>query len=458
MRTRWIYTACLFLLVGISSNAAAEEPKPITLKEARTGALENSPTLMQARLDEKAAGWGMLSAVSDALPHVNFKSSYVRLDEDYVFRQNIMRDVILQEYGQYIDPEDFPPFAYRNMYSSSVSVDQPIYNGGVEITALRIAGTRKRLIHLTREVQEREIILAVETAYYNLCRAYQAVEVQKRTLEVTQGYLDRFRRQQELGLISPVDILRWEAKESSDEAALVEARNTLKLAELSLARAMGSFGGESYYPADLPEFLVENVTNRSWEIASLETLWENTMQTSPDLQMAQGNVKLEKHNVWLTSANFQPKLNFNYTYSWQADDDIELDGFTSWTAGVSLSMPLFASFGSFARWQEARVNVKKAREGVRDFEAALHMRLTAAYNDWTAALSRLKSALKMSEQTGVMLSTQEKRHELGMITTLELLDARAAELAAGLGIINARFDALIARASLTRIAGNIGTE
>ncbi|MFQ5870127.1 MAG: helix-turn-helix domain-containing protein, partial [Candidatus Zixiibacteriota bacterium] len=44
---------------------------------------------------------------------------------------------ILQEYAQYVRPEDLPPFVYRDMYSSSISVDQPIYNGGTEITALR---------------------------------------------------------------------------------------------------------------------------------------------------------------------------------------------------------------------------------------------------------------------------------------------------------------------------------
>ena len=456
----WSVNKTIFtlLFLGLSLNVTEGEPKPITLEEARFRALQNSPTLTQARLDEKAARWGMLGAVSDALPHVYLNSSLTRFDDESVFRQNIMRDVILQEYGQYIDPKDFPPFVYKNMYSSSVSVDQPIYNGGTEITALRIAGTRKKVIRLTREVREREINLQVEMAYYNLCRAYQAFEVQKGALEVSRQYLDRFRHRQELGLISNVDVLRWEVQAAGDEAVLVDAENARKLAELSLARIMGSPCFESYYPADLNRFLTEELGDPAQGIAPLDELWENARKSSPDLEVVKSNVDLEKQNVWLASANFQPDLNFNYTYSWEPDHDWELDGFESWTASVSLRMPLFASFGNVARWQEARINVKRAKESVRDFEMMLYMQLTAAYNDLLSAASRMKSTARMLQQASEVLSAQENRHELGMITTLELLDARTAKLVAEFGVVNARFDALVARANLIRIAGKIGQD
>jgi len=455
MNGKWMRNLFVLLSLFVFMRVHAGEPIPLTLEEARRRALQNNPTLAQAKLDESAARWGMLGAVSDALPHVSFNSSVTRFDDDYVYRQNIMRDVILQEYGQYIDPEDFPPFAYKDMYVSSISVDQPIYNGGIEITAIRIARTRKKLIHLYREISARDIVLQAETAYYNLCRAQQAFEVQSNELEVTRGYLERFRRRLELGLIAEVDVLRWEVRESNDLAALVEAENNLKLAQLSLARVMGDPPNESYYPADLPAFLARITLSPGAGIESPDRLWEKMQESSPDLQVSRYNVKLERQNVWLTAANFQPKLNFNYTYSWQADDDLALDGFKSWTAGFSLRIPLFASFGNLARWQEARVKVKRAEEGARDYETALYMQLTATHNDLTAAGLRLEAAMKMREQAQKVLSSQENRYDLGMITTLELLDARTAELTAELGVINAYCDALIARTNLNRITGTL---
>jgi outer membrane protein TolC len=409
---------------------------------------------MQANLDVKAARWGMLSAIADALPQVAFSSSVIRSDESTVDRQNIMRDVILQEYGQYIDPEEFPPFAYRDMYVSNISVDQPIYNGGVEITALRIAGTRKKIIRLWREIQEREMLLNVETAYYNFCRAYRSLEVQEHALEVTRGYLERIRRQADLGMRSPVDVLRWEVEVSNAETALIDAQSNLKMAELSLEQVMGEASRNSYYPVDLGTFGNEASLNPVDGVLLLDSLWEEMQDSSPDLEISRNNVKLEGHNVWLASSNFQPKLNFNYTYSWQADDDLTLDGFESWTAGITLSMPLFSSFGNLAKYQEARINLKRAKVGARDYENALYIQLTAAYNDLQTASSRLKSAKKVAEQAGKVLSSQENRHELGVITTLELLDARTTELSADLGLINAHFDALIARSQIIRIAGD----
>jgi len=442
------------ILAGWVTTGLCQSLTPISLEEATAKAFQNNPTLREAEWDVKSSKWGMVRAVSDALPKVTFNSSVTRTDDETVDRQNIMRDVILMEYGQYIDPEEFPPFAYKDMYSSHISVEQPIYNGGVEITALRIAGKRKRVIDLTLETQKRELALVVETAYYNLCRAYQAYQVQEKSLEITEGYLERFGKQRELGMISEVDLLRWEAQKSSDQAAMIEARNNLKLAELSLEQVMGEFQNKSFYPVDLDGYL-SGEQDFNLETPDLDMLWEEMQKTSPDLEIMDKSVKLEKENVWIASSNFQPKVNFNYTYSWQADNDLQLDGFKTWTAGINLSMPLFSSFGNVARFQEAKIAVKKAQEQARDYETSLYIRLTAAYNRLQAAKERSKAARIMLQQSKDVLSRQEKQHELGMITTLELLDARMVYQQSELGSINALFDALIARSELTRLVGDL---
>ncbi len=443
-------TALFLMFVSARSVPALT---PITLQEALQRAYRQNPTLKQAELDVKSARWGMLGAVSGALPKINFGSSITRMDEASVTRQNIMRDVILQEYGQYIKPEDLPPFAYRTMYSSYISVNQPIYNGGVELTALRIAGTRKSIIRLSQETTRRELTLKVESAYYDFCRAYQAVEVRRRELDVTKGYLDRFRRRAELGLASEVDVLRWEAEEGNAEASLISAQNNLRLAELNLERLMGSCDNRSYVPVDLETLASGTRSDSITEFPEVEAVWEIVRAQSPDLEIIRKNVKLEKQNVWIASAEFQPKLNFNYTYSWEADDDIELDGFETWTAGVTLNFPLFASFGNLAKYQEARIAVRKAEEQAKDFETGWYIQLTAAVNDLKAASKRLQAARRMFARSEEMLKSQENRFDLGMITTLELLDARATHLAAELNVISNTFDILTARAKLRRLAG-----
>jgi outer membrane protein TolC len=434
-----------------SSKTPAGPTVPITLEEAKSRALKSNLTLSQSRRDEQAARWKMLWAVSEVLPHVSLNSSYSRLDEESVARSNIMRDVILQEYGQYINPEDFPPFAFENLYSTSVSVDQPIYNGGMEIVGLRIAATTKRQIRFARAAQERQVLLEVESAYYDLCRAQAALDVHEKMIDVSQGYAERIRRRADLGLAAPVDVMRWELQSSTDEAVLVEARSAFELAQLALARSLGDDAGTAYVPADLNGLTADSIP--SSQVAQLDFLWSNLRRFSPDLQIMQANVDLAKHGLGTSLSNFQPKLNFNYTYSWQADDDIRLDGFESWVASVSLSLPIFASFGNFAKYQESRINVKKALEAERDYEAGLYIQLAAARNSLLTALERLKSAQKMTQQAREVLRIQENRSELGLITNLELLDAQSANRQAELALINARFDALIAAAQVKRWTG-----
>lgn len=443
----------LTLAIGLlgSSQSPAGTPVPISLEEAKSRALKNNLTLSQSRLDEQAARWKMLWAVSEVLPHVSLNSSYSRLDKETVARSNIMRDVILQEYGQYINPEDFPPFAFENLYSTFVSVDQPIYNGGMEFVGLRVAATTRRQIRFARAAQERQVMLAVENDYYNLCRAQAAMDVQEKMVEVSRGYAERIRRRADLGLAAPVDVMRWELQSSTDEGALVQARSGLELAQLSLARSLGEDTGTAYLPADLNGLAADSLLGI--QVAQLDSLWLSLRQFSPDLQIMQANVDLARHGLWTSLSNFQPKLNFNYTYSWQADDDIRLDGFESWVASVTLRLPIFASFGNFAKYQESRINVKKVLEAERDYEAGLRIQLAAARNSLLTALERLKSAQKMTQQAREVLRIQENRSELGLITNLELLDAQSANRQADLALINAQFDALIAAAQVKRWTG-----
>jgi len=67
----------------------------------------------------------------------------------------------------------------------------------------------------------------------------------------------------------------------------------------------------------------------------------------------------------------------------------------------------------------------------------------------------LQASRKMFARSDEMLKSQENRFDLGMITTLELLDAGATHLVAELNVINNTFDVLTAHAKLRRIAGDV---
>jgi outer membrane protein TolC len=446
---RWIAQVGAFVM--LLQGVRAEEPRPITLDEVRSQALQNNLTLSQARRDEQAARWKMIWAVSEVLPHVTLNSSYSRFDEESVFRQNIFRDILIEQY--HINPADFPPFAYKNLYATSISVDQPIYNGGMEINGLRIAATTKRLMSYNRQALEKQTLYEAERAYYSLCRAQAALGVRQQAVEISRQYVARFQHRLELGLTTQVDVLRWELQLAGDEAALVDAQNALHLAQVNLTRLLGAETEKLFLAADLDE-LIAAADSVGGNCNDLDSLWSRTRYLSPDLLMMNCNLDLARHNRWTALSNFQPRINFNYSYSWQADDDPALDGFKQWVASISLSWPIFSSFGNVARYQESRINLRKAEDAQRDFEAGLFAQLTAAWSELQSAKKRWISAQKMRRQAEQVLAMQEHRSEQGLITNLELLDARNAAREAELAFINAALDLRIAEAGIQRIAGN----
>jgi outer membrane protein TolC len=87
-------------------------------------------------------------------------------------------------------------------------------------------------------------------------------------------------------------------------------------------------------------------------------------------------------------------VNFNYSYMWEADDDLRLDGLETWRASVILSFPLFSSLGDYTSLKEARADLLAAEASERDFERTVLLQIVST-------ASKLRSALRQVDAAGI---------------------------------------------------------
>ena len=444
------------LLLSAPAITIESETMLLTLDEAVSRALQENLELKAQQYETKASRWGQAEAWSNWLPQVSFSTDYTRLDEETVTRSNSFLTLfpIFEEIfpGFTYDPNQLPTAAYQGSYLSSVAVSQALYNGGAEWGGIRAAAASRRLSQYTLEDKRQDVILKTQSAYYNVLKAKELADLMSQSLDFARVNLESAQRRETVGLLSRSDVLRWEVQVADLDNRLLEAQNGLELADLSLKNII-------MLP---PEITVEAVAlsqeereRLSEEITDDSDAPPELADKHPALGIANSVTDLESANLWIAWGGFQPKVNFVWSYSWEQDNDLALDGFTSWAAVLSVRIPLFTGFGNVARVQQAKWRLRKSQMDLRNIRENLSLMYRSAQLKMHGAAKRITSAKKVLEQAHENLGIMQKRYDLGLVSNLELMDVQIAQREANMNYINALYDYLLSKVEVARARGDL---
>jgi outer membrane protein TolC len=169
-------------------------------------------------------------------------------------------------------------------------------------------------------------------------------------------------------------------------------------------------------------------------------------------QMLESVLKVEKRN------QFWPSFFLALDYQRQAqENDFEYNNYfwsEGFSAGISMTVPLFDGFKTHSRVQMAKVDLKKFQLTKGQVEDGIRMEVKTSAWKLNEAWDKLQASRKSVEQAVKGYSIAEVRYQNGISTQVELLDARLAETQAKISELSARFDLIVAKASLERAKGN----
>jgi outer membrane protein TolC len=456
MMRRWIVAGLILVAVG----ALAQER--LTPGMAVEMALENNQSLRGAWHDLEAARWGKTGAISGFLPKVNVSSSVTRIDVETERRANSAIDFIRAAAPALGIPQaalaDLRPFAYRDTYGTSLSVVQPIYNGGLELAALSAANAGEDAKEFSYNDTEQDVVARVRTSYLSVLKAKELVELARESAARSRRYLEMTRRRAEVGMRTATDVLRWEVQLGSDEGNVIQAENGLSLAKLQLNEAMG---------VDLHrEFELEPVDSIGTLVAAagaplLASLdggasgVTTVPETHPALRMMDANIRLAEAGVDAAWSGFKPRVNIAFQYGWEQNNTMKLDGIRPWALSLSVSLPLFNGFGDYAALQKARAEYRRTEVQAETFRRGLTLQATAARLSLHASRQRLDVARKAEEEGGEVLASVSRRYEHGGASNVDLIDVQTAYTAARTNAIAAQYDTFIAEIQMARALGTI---
>lgn len=450
-----ILSGLAFVLVTAVQAGGQTNGRVLTLEEAVHLALENNPTLAAAKAGQRAARWNVRKSYLNLLPKVDLGQSYVRIDQGAFNRAsvfpaigrgliNFLR-VTNPESVEGVDPNDIRD-AYRTMWGTSIQVVQPIYNGGAEWASIRLAEAQEYSEQWTVEATRQDVILETQRAYLNALKAREFAALSEQSLAASKEHLKSARKMFEAGLRSRTEVLRWEVKVATDEANLIDAENRFELAKAMLLDAMGLDQGVEFRLADLKE----EPRPIKQSVDELITL---AKRHDPGLRTAEAGVEAQKAGVRLAWAGFQPRINLVYNRAWEQNNTLALDGFSTWTASISVNLPIFHSFSEYANLKQAKETLHKISKLKERYERSLALRVKSAALNAQSAWKRLQVSRKAAEEAEENLRVINNLFEVGMAANIDVLDAQVATTMARANAISARYDYFTARAELERVVG-----
>jgi outer membrane protein len=445
MMFKWIGTCFLGISIALVPTVRSEETT-ISLKDAIQTAYTHNLQIQATRIQLEAARRETGIARSNFLPRLDIEQRYVNTDQQVnAFGLKLNQGIITQDD---FNPDRLNDPASITNFSTSVTLQQPLFNGGRELLGYKLAKSGVQSAQAELEKTVEWVLFETVKAYTGAMLAREGLSVARDALDTSRKNLEMVRHRFEEGLVIKSDLLQAEVHVSELTEREVRATHNLSLAVANLNLLLG-VPESDFLPSD-------NLEGGSCPDIPLETLINWAVEDRPEMDDLQAKGQAAELQIKLARAPFLPNLNAQGMYEYHGDNILS-GGADSLSLALSLRLNLFNGNADYHRLKQARSQSESLQK------------MTAARRDYIALeVEQAYLDLKSAEQRSIVTASAISQAEAG----LEILVQRYREGAAGivdllrteLALANARFnrlqahhDLLLGHAALCRSVGHLTT-
>ncbi|MGO9412657.1 MAG: TolC family protein [Spirochaetia bacterium] len=438
--------------------ATSVEPMALTIDDAVTSALAKDPGVISANLDWLSAIAKADSASWKKLPSLSANAGYTRLSE--LSASDSEMNVVIQGMPYSVALPSLP-----NMYSFSLDLSYPIYDGNRVKESNAIASLQVQAKDVSKETAKRSLAFDVRRAYweavrstYNRATLEQNLELMKKNSELTNQELGQ-------GVATPADQLAAQMRLEQAKEDVGDARSSQMRAFLTLSSLMGadiaSLGistaaEDAPLPFDLSTKPDESNLQDGSAALNEVVLVSDALARRPETRSAELARRLAEHAIELSRAALYPTVTItgNYTYAdpnqrvyFQTDPTL----FTgTWALGLQLNFDIGGVPAAIDDIKAQTLAASKAKTDEDRQRNAVVMDVEICIVNLERARHDLASTAAMVEQARENLRVVQGRVAAGSAKDIDLNSAQFDLLKAEFAVTNKRIDVLIAQADLTR--------
>ena len=384
----------------------------------------------------------------------------------------------------------------------SFSLVQPLLqNFGWDFSYLyvRVAEQNADAAVYTYEATLANFVQQVIQAYWAVVGAREQVQVTADAKALADRTVDENQARVRVGLLPPVSVLEAQADAAARASDLIQAENALAVARQNLAqlvffRPAGTFVPRTLEPGEVAE--PEDVT------ADLDGSLGIALAERPEIEASARGVTVQQLNEKIASNALLPQLNVVGSYGVnglsgtaqpatvnftptvfptpvagahcvpvssgkgftcdfsgppsEAYNRLVSNDFNAYAVGVQVSVPLSNAYAE-SQYTASRIARSEAELNHRQLLSQVTLEVRQAVANLASSRQRIDTTRVARELAEENLRNQQKRHEVGMATTKDLLDFQSRLTAARGAEVQATIDYANSVAAWRRAEGRLLT-
>jgi outer membrane protein TolC len=348
------------------------------------------------------------------------------------------------------DPTD--PFNPRLASNFNFNFTQPLLrNFTIDATRqqLLVGQKQKEIVDVQLQQQIAQTTRRVRSAYYDLVGAYGQLDVARRTLDLAQQSLRDNERRVEVGTLPPIDIIEAQAEVSRNEEGVIIAEARIKTLEdglrtLIMNPSQADFWTARITPAEQP-VLTPQAVDVEGAVSNALANRTDLIQARKQLEQTDINIRYAKNQ---RLPNVDAVLNYGLAgvagtrtlYEYDASGlptrvgvaqrtfsdalrDIFGNDFKTWSLQLQVSYPIGQSQAE-ATLAQTRIQRQQDVTQIRQLEMQIATAVRDAGRQVETSLKRVEATRKAREFAERNLDAEQKRNQVGLSTTFQLLQAQ----------------------------------
>ena len=495
-----------------------ENVEPVSLKQAIAIALENNPRIAAQRLEPAKQEAGILGAQAQFDPTLaaEVRQAHSRTPNQSVLAatdtlvidersanahliKRLRTSTLLQ--GDFLNERIDNNASFNQLRPAyqpalNFSVIQPLlrdFGWDFSYLVVRVAEQTADAARFQYEADLANFVAEVIVAYWAVVQTRENLEVQRESLALAERTVSENEARVRVGLLAPVAVLEARADAKAREEDVIIAENNLVVARQRL-------GQLAYYRPDdtfVPRTLEPTEEAEPEQVdASLDATISNAVNERPEVRASARGVQVTVLNERIAGNALLPRVDLVGSYGLNglsglsrpvitnrnvagggcvqigadpptfscnspyagpvgdAYDRMTTNEFRSYTFGVQIQVPL-ANAAARSDYTQSRITRSQAELNHRALLSQITFDARASVADVTSTRQRIDTSRVARELAEENLRNQEKRHEVGLATTKDLLDFQTRLTSARAAEVQAKTDYAISVARWRRAQGRL---
>lgn len=404
-----LVAAAIMMAAPIYANA-----KQWSLKECIDYALENNISLQKTRLQKESAIEDIKQSTSALLPSLSFSSS-----QNVTYRPwpESNRATVANGYVE----TSVDKVYYNGSYG--LNANWTVWNGNRNYNQIKFNKITAQKAELDSAYTANSIQEQIAQLYVQILYSHEAVNVCKKTLEVSTLNENRGKEFVSVGKMSKSDLAQLTSQRAKDEYSVVEAEGNLRNFKRQLKQLLQITNDEEF------DVTIPNTSDEMalQTIPAMNSVYASALNTRPEIKNAQIGIESSDLSIKMAKAQRMPTIGLsanamtNTTSMSDNEWGIQLKNNFDVAGGLTLSVPIFDN-------RQTKTAIRKAKIQKQEYQLDLLDKQTTLYstieNYWTQAntnQSMYKAAKESTKSAQVSYDLLSEQFRLGLKNTVELM-------------------------------------